>query len=188
MNFTCAKEQTEQALKENKNTKIIKLTKKAIQCANLCIQKTKKIGCYYYRAVSRGLLIEAKGEQPKRGLPKVISDFKYVADHEPKYDLGAAFEGLAEIYLKMPRMPIWGDESLVQNLKRAQIYVRTALLFDENNAKRLLLAGTIAYKLDDLKLAKLYFSKGKSLARKSKDDVLYKKFKNLLKKVKKKKK
>lgn len=120
--------------------------KAAYKASSSCLKNNSKdVGCLYYRAVSQGLLVEAKSSSIKKGLQKMIRDFETVIQLDSSYDDGGAYLALGTLYLKLPVLPIIDDE-LRRDLIKAADYSLKALQISADNPDNLKLAGLVALK------------------------------------------
>ncbi|MBU0507015.1 MAG: hypothetical protein ABII18_01425 [bacterium] len=130
-----------------------------IALANQCLLRNKNnVGCYYYRAVNRGLDLQTRTVAVKKGLHEMIADFNKVLELGPRYDDGGAYLALGYVYLKAPSLPILGSD-IKRDLKRAQAMADQALHIAPKNPHNLTLKGEIAFKLRNYTTAVTYFKK-----------------------------
>ena len=138
-----------------------KLARDGIALASQCLLRNKNnVGCYYYRAVNRGLDLQTRTIAVKKGLNQMVADFNTVLKLEDKYDDGGAYLALGYVYLKAPSLPVLGS-NLKRDLKRAHSMSENALRIAPKNPHNLKLAGEIAYKLRKYATATSYFKKAK---------------------------
>jgi len=130
--------------------------------AEYCLNKApQNAGCLFYRAVNRGLWVEANTGNVAAQLHKMIADFNSAIQLNPSYDHGGAYRALGYIFLKLPALPVVGDD-LHRDLEKAQTYANEALCVDGQDAENLKLAGEVAYAKQDFSKARTYFNQAQS--------------------------
>lgn len=128
--------------------------------AQFCLNKEpQNAGCLYYRAVNRGLWIESNTGNVANQLQKMMADFNSAIQLNPTYDHGGAYRALGYVYLKLPALPIVGDD-LHRDIDKAQTYADEALRVDDQDAENLKFAGEAAYAKQDFSKALTYFKQG----------------------------
>ncbi|EKD51027.1 MAG: hypothetical protein ACD_62C00363G0015 [uncultured bacterium] len=168
--------------------KMGQLAADGVYFAELCLKKNPKAaGCYYYRAINRGLELKTRTSGIKVRLTKMVQDLQKTIQLDERYDEGGAYNALGYIFLKTPALSHFGPE-LQRDLTKAEHYAQKALKISPNNPYHLTLAGEIAIKRQAFDQALAYFRKANSeLAKITKpselDEQLKKDLKKFIKKI-----
>lgn len=119
---------------------------KGLDCAERCVARdSARPGCYYGRAIHRGLLLETRTGHYKKGLLAMIADFERAARLDPLQDGAGPWRALAYIYLKLPELPLLGS-GLSRDLDFADRYALKALARFPDHPENLKLKGEIDFK------------------------------------------
>jgi tetratricopeptide (TPR) repeat protein len=167
------------------------LARQGLAYAEDCVRKhPQTVGCYYYRAINRGLDIKTRTATVKRELKKMVQDFLTVIRMDDHYDYGGAYLALGYVYLKAPSFSTMGQE-YGRDLDKAMAYAKKALMVDPKFPDNLKLLGDILYKQKLYKEALIPYKKAKkNLAllkhQRPIDKLLMKDLTKLIKKTKKK--
>lgn len=181
-----AKERCDQSQKSLDLRGKSQLALEGVFFAEKCLAKdANQVGCYYYRAVNRGLDIETKTVGIKKDLARMIADFEKVIVMNESYDEGGAHLALGQVYLKAPSLPVLGKD-VRRDLAKAEIHSQKALQIAPKNPENLKLAGDIAFKKNEFAEAHGYFKNALRLAKSSKDEKLQGELEKWVKKSKRK--
>lgn len=123
----CARTQSDLAEKSRSSSQKRKLSLQGLHCADECLRKdNNNTACFYYRAVNRGHILDLQLVPSAENIRKMIVDFKKVVEHEPRFDHAGALRALGEVYLQLPRLPLYGKD-LTQDLELARHYADEAV-------------------------------------------------------------
>ncbi len=137
------KDKSDEALSSGSMRAKSKLALEGLKFAEACLEKNPdNTPCHYFRAVNRGIDLETRVLGVAKDLKLMIADFEIVTLNEPAFDDGGAFRALGYVYLKLPSLPILGDE-LKKNLGKAMEFAQRALSIAPNHSDNLLLYGEI---------------------------------------------
>jgi len=152
-----SKKNSEEVLNTSSPSQKISLSQKGIQWAEKCIRLfPEEVGCYYYRAVNKGLYLETTLLGYKKLLKEMIADCEIVLQKDPSYDEGGAHRILGNIYLRLPEMaPVDGNKD------PAEKEARLSLQYGPENYENLLLMGEFLHSIGKKQDSKIYFQKVK---------------------------
>lgn len=122
-----------------------RLAGQGITFANKCLYLARdNAGCYYYRAVNRGIELGTRVTRIKKDLNRMIADFEKVTHLAPAYDQGGAYRALGYVYLKLPVIPTGTGRT--RDLVQARAYGEKALRSAPGSPDNRLLLGLIYFK------------------------------------------
>lgn len=161
----------------------VRLVKQGFDLSQGCLkEKKQEVYCHYYAAVFRGLLLEEKQINYKKELPRMVLDFETSLKINPLYDDAGAHRALAELYRKLPTMPIW-TANLVQDLKKAWHHASEGLRYYPKNFFNLRAAGDVRYSQKEFGSAEIYWQQAlQALGEAEIDKGLKNKFKKAVQK------
>lgn len=107
--------------------------RKGILWAEKCVQSfPKEAGCYFYRAVNTGLLLEVDPFHFQKKLKGMIGDCEKVISLNENYDQGGAYRILGNIYLKAPSFSL-KPKGIVKDLEKGAEFAKKGLGIDKNH-------------------------------------------------------
>lgn len=162
-----SKKRSEEALHQSDLREKSRLAVQGIEFADRCLKKDKsQVGCYYYRAVNRGLDLETRVVRVKKELKLMMADFNKVIELDPSYDNGGAYQALGYVFLKAPKMPVLGKE-IRRDLNKAMAYAQKSLKVAPRDTHNLKLAGEVAYKQKNFSQALNFFKEALKSSKKN---------------------
>ncbi|MBX7147650.1 tetratricopeptide repeat protein [bacterium] len=115
----------------------------ALEQAENCVKRfPDEAGCYFYRAVLRGLYIETTGLGYQKALVQMVKDAKKVLEMNPTYDAGGAYRLLGNIYLKVPGMAL-AEEGIIKDADQAYQYALQAMALSPEHPDNRQLLGEV---------------------------------------------
>lgn len=111
--------------------------------------------CLYLMVGIRLGLVQRFELNLEKEMPGIVRDLQTVIEWNEMYDRAGSYRTLAEIYLNLPRVPIWGTP-WVQDLKMAWHFVTKALRLHPQDPQNLYVAAQIRLKQGDPKSALIH--------------------------------
>lgn len=136
-----AKQEVELALQSINSDNQIIHAKKGLMWSQRCIENfPAESGCYYLRALARGLYHEKAPLNYQKGLKQIVADSQKLLQLDPSYENAGAYRILGNVYLKVPSFAL-SRKSITKDPEMALDFARKAFaLFPNDTGNQLLLA------------------------------------------------
>lgn len=144
----------EQSMQATTPKEKILYSKKGLDWAEKCVASfPREAGCYFYRAVNRGLYIETTMLKYQKGLKKMIEDCHRVIELDKSYDQGGAYRILGNIYLKAPAFTL-SKKSIRKDIEKAEEFAKEAIEIDDHELENRLLWAEVLFEKEEYEQAR----------------------------------
>ncbi|HBF12086.1 MAG TPA: hypothetical protein DDW49_01640 [Deltaproteobacteria bacterium] len=151
-----AEEEVDQALNLNVADEKIRHIKLGLAYAEDCVRRySNEAGCYYYRAVARGLYLQAVPFKYQKKLRWMVSDAQKVLELDPRYEKGGAHRILGNIYLKVPSFSL-KKEPITKDVDKAHTHAQKALEVNSKEKGNKLLIAEVLFEQENYDEARNY--------------------------------